>query len=267
MASISPLEIVKRTPKSNCGECGYPTCLAFGAAVVKTGGNPHSCPYINLDGLTIGANNPPAKNQTEKDLEFVAHLKSKIAHLDFSSVAKNYGAKFSSTKPDTLFFSYLGQQVQLSKDCILIDGKEPDDPRDQILLYNYISAPEDISLANDWLGLESLPNSISKVRTLSTYCEDRLAKLFASHPASKINSVLAQLHASPPPENTAAIAAIIPVLPMVPQYLLFWEEEPEDDFEAKVKILFDINVLHFLDIESLIFTSERLADKILELYK
>ena len=265
MTPISPLEIVKRTPKSNCGECGYPTCLAFGAAVAKTGGDPHHCPYIRLDGLTFDKDNPPAKNQREKDLEFVAHLKSKITPLDFNCIAKKYGATLANNNPDTLLFNYLGQQVQLSKETILINGQEPEDPRDQILLYNYISSPEDILLANDWLGLESLPNSISKVRTLATYCEDRLAKLFSCQSADKINSILAQLQSFPPPENTASIAAIIPVLPMVPQYLLFWEEEPEDSFEAKVKILFDLNVLHFLDIESLIFSSERMADKILEL--
>ena len=265
MAPISPFEIVKRTPKTNCGECDYPTCLAFGAAVAKKGKNPRSCPYLDFDGLDIENDPPPAKDQRQKDLEFVAHLKSKVAPLDFRSIAHNYGATFSDKESGSLLFDYLGQRVQLSKETVLIDGIEPEDPRDQILLYNYISAPEDIPLAHDWLGLESLPNSISKVRTLATYCEERLAKLFSSQPTATISTVLAQLGASPPPENTASIAAIIPVLPMVPQYLLFWEEEPEDSFEARVKILFDLNVLHFLDIESLIFTSERLADKIVEL--
>ena len=52
---------------------------------------------------------------------------------------------------------------------------------------------------------------------------------------------------------------------MVPQQFLFWDEEPEDGFEAKVKILFDSKVLDHLDVESLVFSSERLADKLLEM--
>ena len=34
---MNPLEIVQRTPKTNCGECGYPACLAFAANVAAAG--------------------------------------------------------------------------------------------------------------------------------------------------------------------------------------------------------------------------------------
>jgi hypothetical protein len=267
MAPINPFDIVNRTPKSNCRKCGYPTCLAFGAAVAKTGGDPHACPYINLDGLAFDHDNQPAQNQVEKDQEFVTYLKSKVAGLDFKAIAQKFGATLADSGPDTLLFDYLGQQVQLSKEIILIDGCEPEDPRDQILLYNYISSPGDSPPANDWLGMESLPNSISKIKTLATYCEERLAKLFSTHPAETISSVVARLDPSPAPENTASFATIIHALPMVPQYLLFWEEDLEDNFAAKVKILFDSHVLRFLDLESLVFLSERLAEKIVELYE
>ena len=265
MKPISPLEIVQRTPKTNCGECGHPTCLAFGAAVAKTGGDPTACPYINLKGLSIETAKP-SKDQREKDLEFVAYLKSKIAPLDFNFVAETFGAK-SNKDLETLNFDYLGQSVQLSKETILLNGVEPEDPRDQILLYNYISAPADFPLSGEWVGMESLPTTISKIRTLAEYGEDRIAKLFSTIPFDTINSIINNLNPSQPLENTASYAAIIPVLPKVPQYLLFWEEDKEDNFDAKVKILFDKNVLSFLDLESLVFSSERLADKIIELSK
>jgi hypothetical protein len=54
---------------------------------------------------------------------------------------------------------------------------------------------------------------------------------------------------------------------MVPQYLLFWEEEPEDGFEPKVKVLFDHHVLDFLDLESLVFSAERFAERLVLLIK
>ncbi|MCW5200548.1 DUF3786 domain-containing protein, partial [Desulfobulbus sp. F4] len=44
-----------------------------------------------------------------------------------------------------------------------------------------------------------------------------------------------------------------------------WEADTEDGFAAKVKVLFDHHVLDFLDLESLVFAAERMADRLLEL--
>ena len=67
--------------------------------------------------------------------------------------------------------------------------------------------------------------------------------------------------------SSATSSLIVPVLPMIPQYLLFWEKEPEDGFEAKTKVLFDHHVLDFLDLESLVFSAERMAERLVLLIK
>ena len=63
------------------------------------------------------------------------------------------------------------------------------------------------------------------------------------------------------PTPSATLGCIITVLPRIPQYVVYWEEEPEDGFPAKVKVLFDRQVMNFLDLESLIFSAERMADR------
>ena len=35
----TPLEVFKLLPKTNCGSCELSTCMAFAAAVIKTGKN------------------------------------------------------------------------------------------------------------------------------------------------------------------------------------------------------------------------------------
>jgi hypothetical protein len=65
--------------------------------------------------------------------------------------------------------------------------------------------------------------------------------------------------------ESADFAAILPVLPHVPLYLIFWDQYLEDGFEARVKILFDQHVMDFLDLESLVFAAERMADRLLDL--
>jgi hypothetical protein len=44
----------------------------------------------------------------------------------------------------------------------------------------------------------------------------------------------------------------------VPVTLLFWDEDPVDGFGATAKLLFDETVTEHLDIESIVFLSERL---------
>ena len=66
-------------------------------------------------------------------------------------------------------------------------------------------------------------------------------------------------------DSSASLDYVIPVLPHLPHYLLFWDEEPDDGFESRVKILFDQHVLNYLDIESLVFAAERMAEYLMEL--
>ena len=262
---MNPHEILKRTPKSNCGECGYPACLAFAANVARSGEDPHKCPYINLQGLELPQDTGTDLDKLgeEHDLELIRHLQSKIKDFDFQKIAPFLGVTPDPEQGELLVFSYLGQQVHLRKKQVLLDGKEPEDPRDQILLYNYVHSCGSHPPAGEWVGLESLPNSISKVRTLATYCENRLATLFTGRSQESIYSLCVKIGGQPLAESSASAALIIPVLPRLPQQLLFWDEEPDDGFDAKVKVLFDINVLDYLDLESLVFSAERMADRLI----
>ena len=269
---MNPFEILQRTPKTNCGECGHPTCLAFAAAVSRAGEEVTLCPYIKLEGLELEAS--VGKKDMEKladqvseeqDLALVKYLQSKISSFDFGTIADSLGADWSAEQPDILVFRYLGREVRLGKSGVLVDNDAVVDPRDQILLYNYIHSGGGRKPDGNWVGMESLPNSISKVRTLAKYCEDKIAINFVGKSFEILMKVGQKLDGVPGPKDlsaTSSIAFVIPVLPMVPQFLLFWDAEPEDGFEAKVKVLFDHHVLDFLDIESLLFSAERLAERI-----
>ncbi len=264
---MNPFEIVQRTPKTNCGQCGYPTCLAFSAAVTKSGEDFGKCPYLDTTGLNVEQKQGIALEELsgQRDLALIEHLKDKISALDFTRIAAPLGATLCGLNNQALSFPFLAQEVLLSRQGILLDGCTPDDPRDQILIYNYIHSQGGPDPALDWIGLETLPNSISKVRTLATYCENRLAELFTHLPGETIISACTRLGGVAHPTPSATLGCIIPVLPKIPQYLVYWTEEPEDGFPAKVKILFDRQVLNFLDLESLIFSAERMAERLVVL--
>lgn len=272
---MQPLEFIKYTPRTNCGECGYAACLAFAAAVTKGGENPEKCPYVDITELGdefAGQNRGKdglegvGKLLDEKDVALVAYLKKKTSGIDFSTAAEPIGCTWSGAEKDSLLLHFLGRDVELSHDGILIDGKSVEDPRDQILLYNYVHFGGGQEPIQEWIGMESLPNSISKIRTLRVYCEERIAAHFTGKTdllkkyAPELGAVLQEN-----PEQSCSAAFLVPALPRLPLFVLFWDEEEEDGFPAKVKVLFDQNVLEFLDIESLVFVCERMAERWVEL--
>jgi hypothetical protein len=59
-------------------------------------------------------------------------------------------------------------------------------------------------------------------------------------------------------ENSADAAFFFQPFSRVPVMLLFWDEDPVDGFGATAKLLFDETVTEHLDIESIVFLSERL---------
>jgi Domain of unknown function (DUF3786)/Putative Fe-S cluster len=272
---MQPLEFIKHTPRTNCGECGYAACLAFAAAVTKGGEKPEKCPYVDVSALGdefTGQNRGKdglegvGRLLDEKDVALVAYLKKKTSGIDFSTAAEPIGCTWSGAEKDSLLLQFFGRDVELSHDGVLIDGSEVEDPRDQILLYNYVHFAGGQEPEQEWVGMESLPNSISKIRTLRVYCEERIAAHFAGKTdllkkyGAELGGVLQENT-----EQSCSAAFLIPALPRLPLYVLFWDEEEEDGFPAKVKVLFDQNVLEFLDIESLVFVCERMAELWVEL--
>lgn len=269
---MQPLEFIKFTPKTNCGECGYPACLAFAAAVTKGGEDPRKCPHVDVSGLGAefaladrgnGGLSGVAGLVDEKDKALVAHLKSKIREVDLGSVAAEIGCEWSGPETNCLQFRYLGRDVTLSSQGVLFGDQEVEDPRDQILLYNYVYYGGGDGLAGEWVGMESLPNSISKVRTLRVYCEERIANHFRGR-ETLLRECAARMDAVPRDDEEQSCSAVflVAVLPRLPMVLLFWDEEPEDGFPPRVKVLYDRNVLSVLDIESLVFASERMAERL-----
>ena len=272
---MQPLEFLKFTPKTNCGKCGYAACLAFAAAVTKGGEAPGKCPYVDVQGLGDdlamtdrggGGRSDLAGLPAEKDMALVAHLKGKVREVDFSLAAAALGCAWSGPETNCLRFRYLGSDVTLSSDGLFVGGQEMEEPRDQILLYNYVYYGGGEESAREWVGMEALPNSISKVRTLRVYCEERIAGHFCGR-ADLLRQCVARIDGAPREdlEQSCTAAFEVAVLPHLPIVLLFWDEEPEDGFPPRVKVLYDRRVLTVLDIESLVFASERMAERLVEL--
>ena len=130
---------------------------------------------------------------------------------------------------------------------------------EKVFLYNHMAQGGHRLPTGTWKGFEEFPNTVSKVKTMAGQVEAPLVDRF--------HGQLAALHAAATAlggrdvtgkDNGADAAFFFQPLPRVPVTLLFWDEDLFDGFGATAKLLFDETVTEHLDIESIVFLSERL---------
>ena len=68
---LTGLDIFKQLPKTNCGDCGVPTCLAFAMKLAQKQASLDQCPHVTEDAKAAleGASAPPIKLVTIGDGE------------------------------------------------------------------------------------------------------------------------------------------------------------------------------------------------------
>ncbi|MDZ4910298.1 acetyl-CoA synthase subunit gamma, partial [Clostridium perfringens] len=49
--ALKALDIFKLTPKKNCKECGYPTCMAFSMKVASGAVEVEKCPHMSDESI------------------------------------------------------------------------------------------------------------------------------------------------------------------------------------------------------------------------
>ncbi len=58
--AMTGLQIFKLLPKTNCGECGVPTCMAFAMKLAAKNAELAACPYASEEAIkTVGAASKP----------------------------------------------------------------------------------------------------------------------------------------------------------------------------------------------------------------
>ena len=266
--ALSVMELLKTLPRTNCGECGQATCLAFATQVIKEGEDLGRCPYLPEAAQAIAGE---IENQQASGLgrrrESIAialeALQEKVAPLDLASLAEGLGANYGEEdRRPFLNFRFFGHNLMVFKDEVRYPEGVAANPWDAILLYNYLASRGRAELTGNWITFQSLPNSVSKTKTLK-----RLEGELAAHFAGKQEDLAkAAAHLGAEPTQTAGDADLQVVfrpLPKVPILLLFWEADLEENFPAQVHFLFDGNVSEYLDLESLLFLVEQLAERLM----
>ncbi len=267
--ALSVLQVFKRLPGTNCRDCGAATCLAFATRVIKEGEDLTRCPHLSADAGEIAEElrrqQDAGVGRRRESVAIAAEvMHAKVESLNFAALAPGLGvdAGVEEGRP-FLLIPYFGTPVKVFKDQTVYPPGTPEDPWDAILLYNYLAFQGNQPLTDRWITFKELPNSVSKVKTL-TRLEKKLAAAFAGRQADLRRRGRALNGEAPTEATQADVALVFRPLPRIPLMLLFWDAEAGESFEATARFLFDSQVSAYLDLESLLFVVEKLLDRLLD---
>ncbi len=238
---MNPLEIYKRLPRTNCGECPAKTCMSFAVKLSKREHLPSECPRLD-EQLRKEIDNMLPDTGDWKE-ERLAELFKEISPVDFSSIAEGLGAKVQN---GLLKIKYMGKEVFVSHSGF----KDAPGIWDKLLILMYIKNAGSSPLSGKWTAFRDLKNGLLRAAGFKTACESPLAKMFGKNKEGIIKK-LNKMGAEEVKVFSTEYSFIVYPLPRIPFLILL--QPGEEGFEPDCKVLLDPTATEFLDVEALLY--------------
>ena len=271
-----PLSVVdlyqKILPKTNCGDCGYATCLAFASMVVSEKLALRHCPHVESHVLETAQaeldDQHAAGKWTKKDMaaDALQWAKERAAAMQIEALAERLGGQLVKIDGDqALELPYFDEILLIRPDQIIRANNEPLGRWEQVFIFNHMAQGGHHRPTGKWKGLIEFPNTVSKIISMQDHVEKPLIDRFSGH-AEQLRSAATAAGGREWHEKNLSADVVLRFLPLprIPVLLLFWDEEQEEGYRAEVKLLFDETITEHLDIESILFLSERIKELIME---
>lgn len=240
----NPLEVYKILPKTNCGQCYLPSCLAFAAAVISGAKKPADCPFVAEElGRTVAplvvTTEPYAVLREEK----LHDLQAKVREMDLARLADTIGGRMVG---DRLAIPCLGKDFLIDSqggvysECHTHAGLT-------IPLLSYIVTSNGSPPAGDWVHFRDLSGGPPMNALFEQRGEKRLQKLADSH-TDLFDDLVSMFSGTRKKEMFGSdIAIILSPLPRLPVLFCYWQ--PEEDLGSRLDIYFDVTADRHLSIE------------------
>jgi len=259
-------------PKTNCGDCGFPACLAFASIVVSEKLPLGNCPHIDVGVIENCqkeldeqyASGKWLKRDMAKDaLEWA---KQRSASVKIENLPDRIGGKLiKKDEGVALELPYFTDSITITEYGILKKDGSDLTRWEQVFIYNHMAQGGSKLPSGKWKGLVEFPNTVSKIKSMVEHVEAPLIERFSGKP-DELLAAAKQIDGLNMTDKikSADLAILFRPLPRIPVMLMFWDEDKIDGFKAEVKLLFDETITEHLDIESIMFLSERLRQLLCE---
>ncbi len=253
-------------PRTNCKDCGFPTCMAFASKVVAEKYPLKNCPHVSAEILERCekelAEQYAQGKWLKRDLaeDALAWAKTRAASMKLEKLPGRIGGEIvTHHERQGLKLPYFNGHVFIcGLDISRMDGGELT-RWEQVFILNHLAQGGSSDPKGRWKGFVQFPNTVSKVITMTRQVEEPLSERFTGKKDELVSRSMdmgGELVRDM--EGSADAAILFKPLPKVPVVLLFWDRVPSEDFQGQVKLMFDETATEHLDIESIVFLSERL---------
>lgn len=265
--ALSILDVYQRVlPKTNCGDCGYPSCLAFAGMVVSEGVPLDKCPHLDPETLAWAQKEldeqHAAGKWTRKDTaaDALEWARERAASMRISDLSARIGGRLvGEGEEQILELPYFQDTLRISADGVKKAGGGDLTRWEEVFIYNHMAQGGSREPTGVWKGLVELPNTVSKVKSMRSHVEEPLIRCFQGRAEELFKAGEALGGEDLTGKGFEAdVALLFRPLPRIPVVLLFWDHDPEEGYEARVKLLFDETIVEHLDTESIMFLSERI---------
>ncbi|MDR3089462.1 MAG: DUF3786 domain-containing protein [Desulfobulbaceae bacterium] len=263
--SLSVVDLYKSVlPRTNCRDCGFPTCLAFAGKVVSEQYPLKNCPHIPADLLANSEAELAAQYakglwlRRDMAADALKWARQRAASLDLKDLPARLGGEIvAGANGPELRLPYFTDFLRINGAAIRREDGRELGRYEQVFILNHLAQGGWRGPTGAWKGFIEFPNTVSKAVTMKKSVEEPLAARFAGKTealrqrAEMIGAVALTIA-----DSQAHVSLLFTPLPRIPLALLFWDGG--DDFAAQARLMFDETVTEHLDIESIIFLSERL---------
>lgn len=255
-------------PKTNCKDCGFPTCMAFASMVVSEKHPIRNCPHLTPEVVEACekelAEQYAAGKWLKRDMkeDALKWAKEKSASMKIEDLPDRIGGKLIEIdgKP-ALELPYFNEHIIITPDRIMHKDGSAMTRYEQVFIHIHMAQGGSAPPTGKWRNLVEIPNTVSKVVSMVDHVEKPLIEKFQGNTEALKQAALRiggiDRHDEFP---TSDVAMFFQPLPRVPVMLMFWDGDEAEGFDAEAKLSFDETITRHLDIESIMFLSERLRE-------
>lgn len=253
MPKVTFLDIYRLLDKSNCRECGEPSCMAFAHAVVKGGRKLPDCPHLDparasqaLEGAQWGAH-------AEGFQQSIEALRKEVGGIGLNELARATGGVVVGGR---LVIRSLGKDFHISPDAT-VESICHVNRWIEMLLMSYCKSAAGARPTGRWASFGALDGAATRAGYFSHRCEEPLRALADAHTAiffELLDLFGAETSAVPPEGSDRPVGAdrsvVLRPLPRFPVMISYWADE--EGMGSSLQMLFDSGAQRMLPLEAII---------------